>query len=196
MSVLAKLPKETQLYILGALMLALVGVFYQYMISPLRTDISVLKVEIEKLKTEVEAGQVVRNQIAALKQAVSRQERELDQLKQVLPERKETAAVIRQVHQLAVDSRLRIKSFTPQSTINNGFYEDWPILIAMEGNFFTLGSFFEKVGMFQRLINVENISIQTLEQEDNQSPNSIRATCTATTFVYVEPQDPEEETSE
>ena len=195
MSVLAKLPKKTQLYILGALMLAMVGIFYQYMISPLRVDLEVLEVDIEKLEAEVEGGQVVRQQIAALKDGVAKQERDLNQLKQILPERKETASVIRQVHQLAVDSRLRIKSFTPQATVNNGFYEDWPILIAMEGNFYTLGFFFEKIGKFQRLINIENISVQSLGEDATQTA-SLRATCTATTFVYVEPQEPEEGESE
>jgi type IV pilus assembly protein PilO len=195
MSVLAKLPKKTQLYILGALMLAMVGIFYQYMISPLRADLGVLDAEIIRLRSEVEAGQVVRQQLAAIKQGVAKQIEELNQLKQILPERKETAAVIRQVHQMAVDSRLRIKSFTPQATINNGFYEDWPILIAMEGNFYTLGYFFEKIGKFQRLINVGNISVQALGEDATQA-TSIKATCTATTFVYVEPQTTDEEESE
>lgn len=195
MSVLAKLPKKTQLYILGALMLAMVGIFYQYMISPLRADLGVLDAEIIRLRSEVEAGQVVRQQLAAIKQGVAKQIEELNQLKQILPERKETAAVIRQVHQMAVDSRLRIKSFTPQATINNGFYEDWPILIAMEGNFYTLGYFFEKIGKFQRLINVGNISVQALGEDATQA-TSLKATCTATTFVYVEPQTTNEEESE
>jgi len=172
-----------------------VGIFYQYMISPLRADLGVLDAEIIRLRSEVEAGQVVRQQLAAIKQGVAKQIEELNQLKQILPERKETAAVIRQVHQMAVDSRLRIKSFTPQATINNGFYEDWPILIAMEGNFYTLGYFFEKIGKFQRLINVGNISVQALGEDATQA-TSLKATCTATTFVYVEPQTTNEEESE
>jgi len=196
MSVLASLPQKTQLYILSVLMLALVGIFYQYMISPLRIDLSTLLTENEKLRAEMEGSEIVRRQVAALKQAVSKQEQQLDRLRRILPERKETAAVIRQIHKLAVDSRLRIKSFTPQATINNDFYEDWPILIAMEGNFFTLGSFFEKVGNFERLINVNGISIQALDEDEASPSTSLRATCTATTFVYIEPQNTQEEESE
>jgi len=177
-------------------MLALVGIFYQYMISPLRIDLSTLLTENEKLRAEMEGSEIVRRQVAALKQAVSKQEQQLDRLRRILPERKETAAVIRQIHKLAVDSRLRIKSFTPQATINNDFYEDWPILIAMEGNFFTLGSFFEKVGNFERLINVNGISIQALDEDEASPSTSLRATCTATTFVYIEPQNTQEEESE
>ena len=48
-----------------------------------------------------------------------------------------------------------------------------------------LGLFFEKIARFRRIINVDNIQIQGLPSATDPS-RTISATCTATTFVFVE----------
>ncbi len=191
MSAISRLSQRTQLIILGVLILALCGAFYVYMIGPLRGELQQIEQQIHVLELEVEAGQAVRDQLEELKGAVREQLARLNHLRRVLPEKKETADIIRQVQQLAVDSTLHIKSFTPRATVNQEFYEDWPILISLEGNYNSLGSFFEKISHFTRIINVDNISIRAVGDEPTRD-RSLTATCTATTFVYIEPSSTEE----
>ena len=83
-----------------------------------------------------------------------------------------------------MESNLKIKSFIPQKTIRNDFYEDWPIVISMEGTYDNLGIFFERVGQFARIMNVDNITIAG--HKNPGSRKTIAATCTATTFVFRE----------
>jgi len=185
MSAISRLSQKSQFVILGLLVLALCGVFYVYMIRPLQADLADLNLQIENLEAEVAAGQGVRDQLDELKQAVQEQQARLTFLRQVLPEKKQTAEIIRQVQQMAVDSSLKINSFTPRATVNNEFYEDWPIMIALEGNYDSLGTFFERVGAFTRIINVDNINIKALDDDASRN-RTLSATCTATTFVYLE----------
>jgi type IV pilus assembly protein PilO len=188
MSAINRLSQKNQLIILGVLVLGLCGVFYMYFVSPMREELDLLRSDIARLENEVEQGEAVLARLEELKRAVREQEQRLRHLRTVLPEKKETAEIIRQVQNTAVESSLKIMSFAPSATVNREFYEDWPIQLTFEGNYDSLGTFFERVSSFTRLINVENIEIKALE-EDTSRQRTLSASCTATTFVYLEPEE-------
>lgn len=187
MSRLSNLSQQGKLIVLCGLVLLLCGVFYLYFIRPLQEDLSQTRDRIEKLEVEVAAGEAVRGRLSELKKAVAEQEARLSHLRSVLPEKKETAEIIRKVHEMALDANLKINSFTPRSTVDNGFYEDWPILISLEGNYNALGDFFGRIGAFTRIINVENIHVKSVTEHPTRE-RTLSATCTATTFVFLEPE--------
>lgn len=181
---ISKLPVRVQIAIYAAVILGLCGVFYAYMIVPLRTELESLEGRIQTLGAEIAAGRIVQARLPEIKQKVALQEETLSRLREILPEEKETAEIIRRVQEVAVQSNLRIRSFSPQRTVRKEFYEDWPILIALEGNYDNLGRFFEEVGQFTRIVNVDNINIRSLPEQTPE--RTLTATCTATTFVFLE----------
>jgi Tfp pilus assembly protein PilO len=62
-------------------------------------------------------------------------------------------------------------------------YAEWPIGLELDGTYNNLGSFLERISKFPRIINVSAIHIKA--KNDNSS-QTIEASCTATTFVLVE----------
>lgn len=188
---ITSLSARNQIIVYGVLMVALAVVFYMYYVAPLGEEIDGIESQLLALAQEVNEGEAIRRQIPELEKEVAGQQRQLDSLRAVLPDEKETAEIIREVHDTAVAAALKIKSFAPQPTINHGFYDDWPILISIEGNFGNLGEFFEKVSEFERLVNVTDIQIQALE-DSQESAMTISATCTATTYVYQDPTNGQE----
>jgi Tfp pilus assembly protein PilO len=187
MSKLSRLSQQGEYVVLCGLVLVLCGVFYLYMIRPLQGQLREADDRIQSLEVEVAAGEAVRGKLGELKKAVGEQEVRLSHLRTVLPEKKETAEIIRKVHEMALDSHLKINSFTPRTTVDNGFYEDWPILISLEGNYNALGDFFGRIGAFTRIINVENIHVKAVTEHPTRE-RTLSATCTATTFVFLEPE--------
>jgi Tfp pilus assembly protein PilO len=161
-------------------------IFYSQYIQPLSAEVTNLQRKHRNLKTDVQRGQIVQFRLAEFKKQVKQQEGKLAFLRSVLPEEKETAEIVRRVELLAREARLDLKSFTPQKTIRRDFYEDWPIHISCEGTYNKLGSFFEKVSQFTRIINVDNIAIARVPETQTRE-RTIVATCTATTFMFVEP---------
>jgi len=114
-------------------------------------------------------------------------EKRLTVLRSILPAEKETPTVVRNVQSMAVSSDLTIQKFTPKPEIMRDFYSDWPIDIEVQGNYNGLGMFFEKIGRATRLIDVGTISINNIK--DSTDPKqTLKASCTATTFVYKEDQ--------
>ena len=180
---IADLPQQQQI-LLAILAVGGLGFFWFYMISDVSAEISSLEDSTVQLTAEVEAARAVTAKLPQFEAEVGELEAQLAELKQVLPGEKETAEIVRRVEELAVESDLSIRSFTPQATVRYEFYEDWPIRMSLEGSYNNLGLFFQRVANFQRIINVSNIEIRALSNPDPD--RTISATCTATTFVFVE----------
>jgi len=183
---ISRLPQRTRLLLLTVVMAGLCYVFYDYYIQPLRTEVTRLSSQVNELTNEVQKGHIVYSRLREFKKQVEEQEIKLATLRSILPERKQTAEIVSGLELLARESRLKIKSFQPQGTVRKDFYEDWPILLSLEGNYNNLGLFFEKVSQYTRIINVDNITIKKVDQPSRN--RTISATCTATTFVYVDPE--------
>ncbi len=182
---IADLPQQQQI-LLAAVAVAGLAFFWYSMINDVSAELGSLRERTVQLTDEVEAGRAVADRLPQFELEVGELESQLDELKQVLPDEKETAEIVRRVEELAVESDLSIRSFTPQATEQHEFYQDWPIRMSLEGSYNNLGLFFQRVANFQRIINVKNIEIRALSNADPD--RTISATCTATTFVFVEPE--------
>jgi len=178
-----ELPQQQQI-MLAVLAVAALGIFWHQLIFPVSAQREAMAQRVSELTAEVETARAVTARLPQFKADVQELSIELDELKKVLPDEKETAEIVRRVEQLAVESDLSIRSFTPQATVAYEFYEDWPIRMSLEGSYNNLGLFFQRVANFQRIINVDNIEIKALANADPD--RTISATCTATTFVLVE----------
>lgn len=182
----SKLSPRSQLILLTILMAGLCYIFYSQYIQALRVEVQQLETKSRNLQADVQRGQIVYQRLPLFKRQVQEQEVKLTNLRKILPERKETGDIVRRVVQLAEESRLKIKSFEPKKTSRRDFFEEWPIMMSMEGNYDNLGVFFEKVSRFTRIINVDNIAIKGATSQTARN-STLSATCTATTFVFVEP---------
>ena len=178
-----ELPQQQQV-MLAVLAVGALGFFWYQFIFPVSAQMAALDQRISALTTEVETARAITARLPQFEADVKELQAQLDTLQQVLPDEKETAEIVRRVEQLAVESDLSIRSFTPQATVSYEFYEDWPIRMSLEGSYNNLGLFFQRVANFQRIINVDNIEIRALAGEEPD--RTISATCTATTFVFVE----------
>ncbi|MEE8349139.1 MAG: type 4a pilus biogenesis protein PilO [Acidobacteriota bacterium] len=185
---IADLPQQQQI-LLAVLGAGLLFAAWYYGIDPTTAEVAAMKATNQQLTTEIETAQVTAGRLPLFQEEVQAQEQQLELKREKLPDEKETAEIVRQVQKLAEDSNLELKDFRPQSTVRYDFYEDWPILMSIEGSYRNLGLFFQKIAQFQRLINISDIQITSLDTTTDG--NTIRATCTATTFVFLEETVPE-----
>ena len=180
---IVELPQQQQIVLLIVVLVLFYGA-WAYGISPAMDEVTALDGRISQLNDEIDRAKIMEARLPQFEQEVASLTAQLEELKLALPDSKETAEIVRRVEELAVESNLAIRSFTPQATVRYDFYEDWPIGMSLEGSYANLGLFFQKVANFQRIINVDNINIQALGGTDRA--RSISATCTATTFVFTE----------
>jgi len=182
-----KLAWYFQVLIVAGVCAALLGlVWYQYL-SPMQTVIDSKKAELAQLTAQVEKSHMEEQQLAQFKAQADKLKEQLDMLKGVLPQEKETDQILRQAQRSAETSGLRIIRVAPRSTIDHEVYTEWPIDMEVLGTYHNIGSFLDKIRLLPRIVNISGMRIQSRASEGPASLTaSVGATYTATTFVYKE----------
>jgi type IV pilus assembly protein PilO len=179
------LPPLIQAAIFGALALGLAGIFYTFYMKDMLDERTALRTDVAKLEAEVAKGGEIMSQLQKFKTELADLEARLKKLREILPSQKETPQLLRSTQEMAAHSNLKIMKFLPQPVIPRAFYSDWPIQLEVKGCYSSLGTFFEKVSQTARILNVENISIRTIENSLDQA-NTLTAVCAVTTYVFRE----------
>jgi type IV pilus assembly protein PilO len=183
---LSKLPIVGQLLVSLGIGLVIVGVYWYAW--PNHSEMILQREakaeELARLEADIRALEVTVSKLAEFQEQVKLLEAKLERLKLILPPQKETPDLMKKVQALASQSALIIKKFNPKQTVNKDFYQEWPIDMDLEGTYHNLGMFFDRMSRLPRLVNVGNVKIS--QQSTQRINNTIRTSCVATTFVYVE----------
>jgi type IV pilus assembly protein PilO len=183
---LNKLPWKAQVGMFLVIAVAALGGFYWYYVQDVHAAQAVEQKKLDKLKADIAKGTATARQLPQFRLEVSTLEARLDGLRAVLPEEKDVGDLLRRIQTLAVQSNLQIKGFKPAPIVTKQMHAEWPISLELDGTYHNLGQFFDRVGKFSRIINVGGVKIKA---KDKPQPGStIAVTCTATTFVLVEPK--------
>jgi len=158
--------------------------FYDFYVIDAQADLTLKQTHLSALKADVNKGIATARRLGEFQGQVTDLEHRLDSLKNVLPEQKDVADILRRLQGLATQSNLILLRFTPIGQKQQPLYLEVPYHITAEGSYHNLGLFFDRVSKFPRIINVGDISITA---KARQEPNfTITADCVATTFVLQE----------
>ena len=159
-------------------------------LKPREQRISRLEDQRAKLQAKIQEGRAAKQQLPRFREEVRTLELELDRLLRILPARRNTPELLRRVRSLAEQGDFSLLRFTPGRFNDKDFYSEWPIAINLRGSYHNLALFFDEIGRFSRIINIEGLRIDAGRR--GTSRHTIGATFRATTFVYQEPE-PEED---
>jgi type IV pilus assembly protein PilO len=165
----------------AALIFALAFFFY---FKPQNTKLTALKTERIKVEGEVQNLKQKKRELDKIEADITAMTAKLKTLEINIPQRKETADILRQIQTLAYDSRLDVLRFAPGTEINKEFYAEWPIPIQVSGNYHNLGMFFDRLSKFPRVFTIENFTIKTLARQTDL--NTVSANWTAKTYFFAE----------
>ena len=181
---LAKLPWWAQIGAFTVLAVAGCGGFWWYIESPARAEIAARQLQLTALKADVATGQNTARKLPAFRTQVAELETRLAGLKAVLPEEKDAADLLTRMQTVAAQSNLTIKSFKPGATITKQLHAEWPITLELDGTYHNLAIFFDRVGKFTRIVNINSLDVKAKTQPTPTS--TIIASCVATTFVLLD----------
>ena len=159
----------------------LAGAVHWFVFKPKQEEIAAKKVELEGLKQEIAKGRAAERKLAQFREEVKRLELELAKLLQILPSKRNTEELIKRIETLTRQGDFTLLKFTPGEFIQKDFYAEWPIDIQIQGTYHNLALFFDRMSRFSRIINVEDMKINSLE---NVPGKSIGASFVAKTFIY------------
>jgi type IV pilus assembly protein PilO len=169
-------------YVLIAIII--LGLFYFVYYKPkneelqnLRTERIAVEQEVTRLKQKKEELDKIEAELAQMKITLSK-------LEAIIPQKEEISNILKQMQQLAYDTRLNITKFIQNPEIDREFYAEQPISVAVTGDYHNLAVFFDRLSTFQRLFNIEDFSIKALR--DQTEASTISAEWNVKTYIYRE----------
>src|SRR5258708_32591770 len=178
---LTKLPWYGQI---GAFVLvcgmALYG-FWNFYVSDAEADLALKQTHLTALNSDITKGVATARRLGEFQADVTNLEHRLESLKNVLPEQKDVADILRRLQALATQSNLTLLRFTPAAQKQLPLYAEVPYRITAQGSDHNRGLFFDRVSKFPRIINVGDIAVTP---RPRPAPNStLSADPTPPTFA-------------
>ena len=177
-----KVPFYGQVLIFFAMALGIVAVAYWIYpnLAEDREEIARLEEEYAEKERKILEGQAIEQRLPEFEREIAALQRRLGDVQQILPTNQETGDLLRWIKNLGDQSNLDLKSFAPGGLKPVEFYKEFPIEMQVVARYHDLGIFLDRVSKYSRIINVDNLRINSARERDR----TIRASFTATTFVY------------
>lgn len=158
--------------------------FWKFYVVDMQADIAGRQTRLTALRADVAKGVATARRLPEFQAQVTELEHRLETLRQVLPEEKDVADILRRVQGLATQSNLTIQRFTPQPTKQQAMYAELPFKLVAEGSYHNLAFFFDRIAKFPRIINIGDLTIKA--RNSPKADTTIVADLLATTFVLQE----------
>lgn len=177
-----------------AVVLLLLGVYVP--VSPVAQERDAAEkavLERTRLSQEVTQLQVYRQRYGELKQQMDALSKQLDTLKTIVPEEKETDEFIRLLQGAAMASQVQIRRLTAKAIIPRDFHYEMPFEVQADGPYFNLLDFFGRLSRLSRIINVGDLEFDDPDRAKGtkypiRPGTTVSGTFTATTF-FTKPAD-------
>ena len=149
--------------------------------------------ERTKLRQEVTQLQVYQQRYAELKQQMEALSKQLETLKTIVPEEKETDEFIRLLQGAASTSSVQIRRLKAQAVVPRDFHYEMPFEVQADGPYFNVLDFFGRLGRLSRIINVGDLTFDAPDTSKGtryplRPGTTVSGTFTATTF-FTKPAD-------
>ena len=178
------LPWYGQLLVFLVIGVVLFGIFYFVIYSPTQDEINSIVVQSEKLQDEIRMAEKNEAKLEKLKEEKALNEKILEDLKGILPEKKEVSQILRKIQAIASNARLKTSTFSFNKETSRDIYLEWPIAISLEGNYHNLGIFFDQVSRLKKIFTIDGLHIVPLKSLSYDY--TISANFIATTYIYRE----------
>ena len=126
----------------------------------------------------------IEQQLAELKQ-------QLEIERRIVPDDKAVDGFITTLDGEAQKAGVELRRYTAKPTNSKEYYTELPFDIELDGPYYSMLNFFDRVGKLERIVNISGLAVSTTRNPQaakakhtyQYAPNeSVVATCTATTF--------------
>jgi len=177
-----------------AVVLVLAGVYLPF--SPVareRDAVDKAVLERTQLTQEVTQLQVYQQRYGELKQQMDALSKQLDTLKTIVPDEKDTDEFIRLLQGAASASNVQLRRLTSQAIVAKEYHFEMPFEVQADGPYFNMLDFFERLSRLSRIINVGDLTFADPDAaKSSKYPlrpgTTVAAVFTATTF-FTKPAD-------
>jgi type IV pilus assembly protein PilO len=178
---------------------AMVGAAYYYIyFNPLYQANQQLDAKIKDKKAENERLKTFEPKLIEENRKMAILQQQLEIQKRIVPDDKDADQFIKLLHDTAATSGIEIRRYTAMPVGNKEFYSEVPFAIDIDGPYYSVLNFFQRVAELERIVNVSNMQMGNTKSNTaakvkgtyTWAPGeTVLASCTATTFFSHEPEE-------
>lgn len=186
----AKLPPAVRAGIVAAIVLLLAGGYFFLVYQDVSAKLSTLRAQELELQRKLSEVRSVTANIDEFEQEIADLEIKLQKVLRQLPNDKELEVVLTDISNLGKTAGIEIKSFQRKKEVVHDFYAEVPIALEIEGEYHSVGRFFDMLAGLPRIVNMGSISMKVASE--SLEGTVLKVSGTATTFRFVGKDEGEE----
>ena len=147
--------------------------------------------QLETKQRENRELETYRPKLAEMERQLATLKQQLDIERRIVPDEKQADDFIRAVDAEAAKAGVELRRYTAMPVANKDFYSEMPFELELDGPYYSMLNFFDRVGKLERIVNVSNLLVASVKKPTEAKTKhtyayapgeTVVATCTATTF--------------
>jgi type IV pilus assembly protein PilO len=146
---------------------------------------------LEAKLAENQQLELYRPKLAEMERQLANLKQQLEIERRIVPDEKEADQFMRMVNAEAAKAGIEVRRYTSKPISSKDFYTEIPFDIDIDGPYFGVMNFFDRLAKMERIVNISNLLVSTTKKPSEAKVKktyqyapgeSVVASCTATTF--------------
>ena len=164
------------------LILAVFGYFFYW---PKFEKIGNLTKELTKLEGKLATAKRNAADLKKFQAKMKEAEAKFNMAMKKLPEKEEIPSLLTSISDAGQAVGLEFLLFQPKNEKKKEFYAEIPVSMSLRGDYHNLAIFFDQVARMNRIVNIENITMNRVKGK-GKSLGELTAKCTAVTYKFID----------
>jgi type IV pilus assembly protein PilO len=167
------------------------GALYFTLFKSQREANVVAQQNLETKRRENAELEAYRPKLAEIERQLASLKQQLEIERKIVPDEKEVDGFMKMMDAEAMKAGIELRRYTAKPLASKDFYTELPFEMELDGPYYSMLNFFDRVGKLERIVNVSGLLVANTKKPTDAkakhtyqyAPNeSVVATCTATTF--------------
>jgi type IV pilus assembly protein PilO len=181
------LPAAVQIAVFLLIAVLMGGVIFYIYILPVKETRDSLRIQVDRLRAENKTNRIFELQRTQYLNRIAQLEKQLDTLRSIVPEEQATDDFMRTVFADGRAAEVNVRTFIPQALAPKDIYTEMPFSLRLDGTYYGLLTFFDRLAHEQRIVSVSGLSLGTPEgggmgQFKLRPGETVGANCLLTTY--------------
>jgi type IV pilus assembly protein PilO len=196
MGKLSEMSFKAQMGLFLVVALALSGVFYFFQLKRMSDDNATASATLKAKQKENVELRPYRDREKDLERKMASLQQQLEILRTIVPDEKDAPDFMHMVEDTAITAGVEVRRYATKAPATKEFYTEAPFDLELDGPYYALLDFFQRVAKLERIINVSNLQLSTVKRPMDAKVKksyayapgeSTVASCVATTFFSHDP---------
>jgi len=152
-------PSSVQTLILVIVAVLVVGSLSYFYVYPLFGQKAVKEKRLSDLRTENETNRAFEQKLADYQARIKALTQQLETVRSIVPDKPEMDTFMKTVFAAAASTGIHARTFLPQPQVQQKYYVELPVRVRVDGNYWTLVNFFDRLAREQRIVSVTTIDL-------------------------------------